>query len=234
MQEWINRVLEAPDLSPVLLLALLLLGILSSVGSCCNIAVIGALTGYAGTKGNKKYGDILFVTMSFMLGTILALAAVGAVIGYAGQVAGESFGRYSKVLTGLVLVFFGLMALGLVPFNKLRLPKFDQAARKYPQGMFGTIIFGFALGGASITCSISCCSPALPIVLGVASLQGQVAKSALLMGIFAVGYSIPLAAILLGASLGKWALRASKAMPVIKVIAGVLLLALGFYFLLTI
>lgn len=234
MQEWIDSTLAAPTLSFVMLPALLLFGILSSVVSCCNITVIGALTGYAGTKGSKKHCDILFVTTSFMLGIILALAVIGSVIGYAGQVAGESFGRYSKVLAGLVLVFFGLIALNLIPLNKLKLPKFNQTGRKYPQGIFGAIVFGFALGGASITCNISGCSPTLAIVLGVASLQGQVAKSALLMGIFAVGYSMPLTAILLGVSFGKWALRASKAMPVIKVIAGVLLLVLGFYFLATI
>ncbi len=232
MQEWINRVLETPEMGPIMLLAILLLGILSSVVSGCNVAVIGALAGYGGTRGNKKYRDILVVTISFMLGTILALAAVGAVIGYAGQVAGESFGRYSRLLTGLVLVFFGLMALGLVPLNKL--PKFSHAKRKYPEGMFGAIILGFTLGGASITCSISCYSPALAVVLGVASLQGQVAKSTLLVGTYAAGYSMPLAAILLGVSFGKWTLRASKAMPVIKVTAGILLLLAGFYFLITI
>lgn len=233
MQEWINSVLASPNLSLVMLLAMLLLGALNSVISCCNIAVIGALSGYAGTKENKGYRDILFITISFMLGTILAMVVVGAIIGYAGQVAGESFGRYGKVMAGLVSVFFGLMALNLIPLDKLKLPTFNQITRKYPQGILGTIIFGFALGGASISCSVSCCAPAFVIVLGVASLQGEWVKSALMMGIYAVGYSIPLAAVLLGVSFGKWALGASKAMPAVRGIAGVLLLAVGFYFLAT-
>jgi len=234
MQEWINNTLSSPTLSFVILPALLLLGILNSVVSCCNIAVIGALTGYAGTKGNKKHRDIIFVTISFMLGTILALAVIGAVIGYAGQIVGENFGRYSKLLAGLVMVFFGLMALNLIPLKKLRLPGFDRINRKYPRGIFGAIILGFALGGVSITCTLTCCSPALPIVLGVVSIQGQFVKSVLLMVIFGIGYSLPLAAILLGVSFGRWALRASKAMSVIKVIAGVLMLGVGFYFLATV
>ena len=232
MQEWISSVLASPDLSLVMLLAILLLGVLSSVASC-NIVLIGALSGYAGTKGNKGYRDILFITLSFMLGTILALVVIGAVIGYAGQVAGESLGHYGKVLTGLVSVFFGLMALNLIPLDKLKLPTFNRITRKYPQGILGTIIFGFALGGASISCGVSCCAPAFVIVLGVASLQGEWAKSALLMGIYAVGYSIPLAAVLLGVGFGKWALRASKAMPAVRGIAGALLLIVGFYFLTT-
>ena len=232
MQDWINRVLETPEISAVVLLAIVLLGILSSVTSVCNVAVMGALAGYGGTRGSGKRRDILFVAVSFMLGTVLAMAAIGAGIGYAGQVAGESFGRYSKALMGLVLVFFGLVALGLVPLNKL--PRFAQKKRKYPEGVFGAIILGFALGGASISCSISCGTPALFVILGVASLQGQVAKSALLLGTYALGYSLPLAAVLLGLGFGKWALRASKALPVIKVAGGILLVGVGFYFLLTI
>lgn len=231
MQEWINSVLASPELNLIMLVAVLLLGILNSVVSCCNIAVIGALTGYAGTKGDKGYRDILFVTISFMSGIILASVAIGTVIGYAGQVAGESFGSYSKILAGLVSVFFGLMVLNLVPLDKL--PKFNQINMKYPKGISGTIIFGFALGGASITCNISCCGPAFAIVLGFASLQGQVAKSALLMGIYAIGFSIPLTAILLGVSFGKWTLRASSVIPVIRIMAGVILLVAGFNFLIT-
>jgi len=72
------------------------------------------------------------------------------------------------------------------------------------------------------------------IVLGVASLQGQWLKSAVLMGIYAIGYSIPLTAVLFGVNFGKWTLRASKIMPVIKVIGGLLLLTAGFYFLATV
>ncbi|UCD83487.1 MAG: hypothetical protein JSU92_09265 [Deltaproteobacteria bacterium] len=234
MQEWINNVLTTPDLSLVMLPAILLLGVLSSVASCCNIAVIGALSGYAGTKGNKEYRDILFVTISFMLGTILALVVIGAVIGYAGQVAGESLGHYGKVLAGLVSVFFGLMALNLIPLDKMKLPTFNQLSQKYPRGILGTVIFGFALGGASLSCSVSCCAPAFMVILGVASLQGQWVKSALLMGIYAVGYSMPLAAVLLGVSFGRWALSASKAMPAVRGIAGALLLVVGFYFLATV
>ena len=232
MQEWINSVLASPGLSLMMLPALLLLGILSMVGSVCNIAVVGALTGYAGAKEIRKHRDTVLVAVSLMLGVTLALAAIGALIGYAGQVFTESFGRYGRALAGMVAMFFGLMALNLVPL--IRLPRYDRPTRKYPQGTLAAIIFGFALGGVSLTSSISCCSPALLIVLGVISLQGAGAKSALLMGMFAVGYSLPLVAILLGISYGKWALRTSKAMPVIRVIAGILLLVVGFYLLATI
>jgi cytochrome c biogenesis protein CcdA len=54
------------------------------------------------------------------------------------------------------------------------------------------------------------------------------------MAVFAVGFSIPLVAVLLGASLGKWTLGTSRVMPVVKTVSGLVMLAVGFYFLLSI
>ncbi|MBU2527917.1 hypothetical protein KKF70_00820 [bacterium] len=212
---------------------LLLLGILSALSSVCNVAVIGALAGYAGAKENARKADNLIVAASFMAGTVLSLTVIGAVIGFAGQMAGTGLGRYSRVLTGLLLVFFGLMALDLAP---LKIPELDRKAllARLSRGMLGTVLFGFVLGGASITCSLSCASPALIVLLGVAGIQGQWLKSALLLGVFGAGYSLPLAAILLGVSYGRWSLRTSKIIPFIKISAGVLLLGIGFYFLATV
>ena len=50
---------------------------------------------------------------------------------------------------------------------------------------------------------------------------------------FAIGFSLPLAALALGASFGKAALKAKRAEAVIRVAAGLLLIGVGFYFLCT-
>jgi cytochrome c biogenesis protein CcdA len=51
---------------------------------------------------------------------------------------------------------------------------------------------------------------------------------------YAIGFSLPLAAIMLGVSFGKSVAKAKKAETVIRIVAGVLLIAAGFYFLITI
>jgi hypothetical protein len=50
---------------------------------------------------------------------------------------------------------------------------------------------------------------------------------------FAIGFSIPLGIILFGVSLGKMSLVAKGADTVIRWLSGVILLAAGFYFLVT-
>jgi cytochrome c biogenesis protein CcdA len=52
-----------------------------------------------------------------------------------------------------------------------------------------------------------------------------------LMAAFGVGFSLPLAAILLGVSLGKASLKLRKADGAIRAVAGVLLVGAGLYLL---
>jgi cytochrome c-type biogenesis protein len=229
MQEWINQALGAPGMGITLLAATLLLGVLSAAASsACNLPVIGAIAAYVGAGEGTRRRDIAVTALSFATGSVIALAVVGAAMGLAGQLVGENFGRYSRLVVGLVLVVFGLVSLGLSPF---RLPslRFDGRARK--TGMLGAIALGSALGGSSATCAVSCCSPALLPVLGVVALQGQVAKGALLMTVFGLGFSIPLVAVILGAGLGRWTLRASGITPMLRIGAGILMVGVGFYFL---
>ncbi len=231
MQEWINQTINSTNINFIMIIAILLLGALTSVSSGCNIAILGALTGYAGIKQHNSKYDSLFTSLGFMLGTILIMILIGALIGIIGEVVSRTLGFYSKIFAGFVTILFGLIALNLFPF-KIKIKSFP--FKKRHQGIFGAIIFGLALGGASIACTLSCCSPALLIALGASGIQREGMRSAFLMGIFAIGYSLPLALLLLGASFGKWAFRASKIIDIIRIPAGILLIAVGFYFLATI
>jgi uncharacterized membrane protein YidH (DUF202 family) len=71
--------------------------------------------------------------------------------------------------------------------------------------------------------------------MGYATLRGSVAWSATVLAVFALGYSLPLAAVLVGLALGLGKLRevARKVGPVVRVVAGVLLIGVGFYMLAT-
>ena len=234
MQEWISRTLETPGTGIPVLAALVALGALSAAASsCCSLPVVGAITGYVGAGDGNRRRDITTAALSFAAGSIIALAAIGAAMGYAGQLVGDTFNRYGRLAVGFLLILFGLASLGLSP---LRLPALRSPTRRTPgpRGMLGAILLGSLLGGSSATCAVSCCSPALLGILGVVAIQGQAAKGALVMAAFGVGYSLPLVALFLGASLGRWTLRANRAMPVVKVLAGLLMLGVGFYFLLSV
>jgi cytochrome c biogenesis protein CcdA len=221
---------EARSSSPLLLVPwIVLLGATCSVASCCNIAIMGALAGYAGSQPRRGKWDGVVAALCLVAGTVLLLSLTGALIGVPGQFLVSRFGFFGRLFTGGLLVLFGLFSLGLLPLGWV--PSVDYRRFSRPAGWGGAVVFGFALSAASMTCSLTCCSPALPMVLGVASLAPRGMTSLGLTAVFGLGYSVPLALALLGISYGTWTLCRSRLIPWIRRIAGVVMLALGFYFL---
>ena len=231
MSEWAVRALESPEFGWVVLPAAIILGFVASIGSGCNIAVIAAVAGYAGSSEIDSHRNAVITAACFLIGTILALTSIGALIGHLGQAAGDRLGLFGKLFAGFIAVFFGLTALNLLPF---RLPQINSLKGKSPKGILGSAIFGFAIGGVSITCTLVCCGPLLPMVLGMAALRGQGEWGAMILMMFAIGFSLPLAAMMFGVSIGKMTGFAAKAGKPIKTIAGVILIAAGFWILTTI
>ncbi len=164
-----------------------------------------------------------------MLGTIVAILILGGVAGFVGQVAESELGKYWRIFAGLAAVLLGLVTLKLLPFN---LPKRESKHKAPPRGLFGVALFGLVMGGGVSVASMSC-NPGIFIVLGVAVLQGYTLWAVLILVAYSIGFSLPLTAILLGVSFGKSVVKAQKAEIAMRIIGGVLLLAAGFYFLLT-
>jgi len=228
MQEWINQTLESGAFSLAVLLAAFLLGLISSIAcACCTLPVLGAVAGYSGTrKGNGRRATLL-AALFFMVGTTIATVILGAVAGFVGQVAQSTLGKYWKLFAGLIAIFFGLAALKLLPFE---LPKKTSIDKEQPKGLFGAAVFGLVVGGGVGVCSLPC-NPGIFIVLGVVILQGYNLWAVAILVAYAIGFSLPLAAIMLGASFGTSVAKAKKAETAIRVVAGVLLITAGFYFL---
>jgi cytochrome c biogenesis protein CcdA len=115
---------------------------------------------------------------------------------------------------------------------RLRLPTFS--AGRFPAGIAGSILFGLAFGMVSAAYLMGCCGPVmLPVVLGVSALQGQAAMGGLLMAIFAIGYSLPVSLAVLGIGVSKFSLLASRISKPLQIISGLLLIAAGFWILIT-
>ena len=233
MEEWIAQVLNASEFGILVLPAGFLLGLITSVGAggCC-LPVLAAVAGYAGTRQDINRRDVLLTGACFTLASVLSLAAAGALVGYFGQVVGASLGIYGKMLIGFMAIVFGFLALDLFPF---RLPTFAPAPGKLPRGVLGASVLGLAAGGANTTCAMTCCGPVLlPIVLGLAALRGEGAWGALILATFAVGYSLPMVAVMLGVGLGKLSGIATKIAGPIRMVSGVVMIGVGFWLLLPI
>ena len=192
---------------------------------------MGMLVAYSGTRENVTRRTALGSAVSFMIGTVVALVVLGFVAGFVGQSAQALLGRYWKLFAGVIAVVLGLAALKLLP---VKLPQMRRNARTAAagQGTLGPVLVGLLMGGGVAACSLPC-NPGIFVVLGAAVLQGHAVWGMVLMAAFAVGFSLPLSAILLGVSFGKASFKAQKAEAAIRVVAGALLVCAGFYLLVT-
>ena len=228
--QWAKTVLEQVGFRPVALPLAFLLGLASAVASaCCTLPLLGAIVGYSGTREDRDRRAKFLAALFFMLGTTIALIILGTVAGFIGQVAQDVMGKYWKVFAGLIAIFVGLAALKLLPF---KLPTKTMGAASRRKGLLGAAAFGLVMGGGVSVASLAC-NPGIFIVLGVAVLQGYTLWGMCIMAAYAVGFSLPLAAIMLGVSFGKMALKAKKVEGAIRIAAGLLLVSAGFYFLAT-
>jgi cytochrome c biogenesis protein CcdA len=232
LHEWINQTLESGAFSCTVLLASFLLGLISSIAcACCTFPILGAVAGYSGSRKGRGWQAVLLASLFFMLGVIIATVILGSVAGFMGQVAQTTLGRYWKLFGGFVVIFFGLGTLRLLPFKlpKRKVPE----GKSRPTGLLSAALFGLVIGGGIGFCSMPC-NPGIFIVLGVAVLQGYTLWTLAILVTYAIGFSLPLAAIMLGVSFGKSIARAKKTVAAIRIVAGVVLIAVGFYFLATI
>jgi cytochrome c biogenesis protein CcdA len=233
MQQWIQQILNGTEAGFAFYPALFLLGMIGSVSSCCALPVIGAVVGYAGSRSSQSgRRELILAGVFFMLGTTFSLAVIGALTGLIGQFGSASLGRYWQFAAGLMIVLFGLVSLKLV---QIRMPEFTMGRNRFGQGLAGAMLYGLALGGASTACSIGC-NPLLPMALGAVAFKSTVLMGAVALTIFALGYSLPLAAGMVGISLGIGRLTGLTArwLAAMRIGGGILLVAVGFYLLATI
>jgi cytochrome c biogenesis protein CcdA len=233
MNTWINQVLSNEHATVMVLIAVFLMGMISVVTCGCNIAIIGVVAGYSGASSTtRKTKTLIWKGLAFLLGTIISMAVIGAMFGYAGKWISDSLGNYWKIAAGLIAILFGLSSMELVPF---KLPGISIKANDSQQNIFTAIIFGIAVGGLSAACN-SCCNPFFPVILAASFLKGSAVWGFMMLTAFALGFGLPLAAMIIGVSvgLGKISKTLSIIVTIVKYIGGITLVALGFYLLISI
>lgn len=230
MVKEITDALQAASMGPAALPLAFLLGLVSAVASaCCTLPAMSMLVAYSGTREETDRRTTFASAVWFLIGTTLALVILGLVAGLVGQTAQAFLGRYWKLFAGIVAVVLGLATLKMLPIH---LPKrVEQDGNASASGTkMGAALGGLFLGGGVAACSLPC-NPGIFIVLGASVLLGRVVWGMVLMAVFAIGFSLPLAAILFGVSFGRASLKAQKADAAIRAVAGVLLIGAGLYLL---
>lgn len=230
MLEYCANTLQHAASQPAGLLFALLLGMVSAATSaCCTLPAMGILIGYSGSREEKNRRAAAWSVAVFTVGIILSLIIIGGIAGFVGQTAQTTLGVYWKLFAGIVAIVFGLATIKMLPFS-FSAASWGKTTRR--SGKLETATAGLIMGGGVAASSLPC-NPGIFIVLGAAVLQGQVIWATLLLGMFAVGFSLPLGAVLFGVSLGKTALLTKNADTIIRWVSGCILLIAGFYLLIT-
>lgn len=208
------------------------LGLLSAiVSACCALPVLGVIVGYAGTRSDRGIRARAQSAGAFVLGAALALVILGAVAAAIGQVAQSTLGRYWKLFAGVLAILMGLGALNVLPFNLFRSGwrfRADSAGSSW----LGSLVFGLVGGGAVTVCSLAC-NPGIFIILGAAMLQGFTIWMAAILVAYALGFSLPLGALMLGVSFATAGIKFRGMETFVRRVAGIILTGVGFYFLWT-
>lgn len=199
----------------------LFLGFLAGMAAItCFLPIIPVLVGFMGGQDISKK-KLFTVPLFVMFGSIIMLGSLGVLVSIFGMTIQNSIGSSWKYIVGFICILVGLFTLKMLPMPKIKLPTF-----KY-KGFWAPLLFGIVMG-AVIGFGSSCCTPTLPIILTYAGIQGKPLHGGLILATFAVGQSIPIFAIgLFSSTLGKitakWSFYVQK-------VSGILLLAVGFYF----
>ena len=174
------------------------------------------------TKAHETKKAVLFGGM-FILGLIVTHVVMGFIAGLGGLWVQKLIGREWGLVLGPLLIALGLMWPGWI---KLPLPAITLRAKRATNGRGA-----FALGIPFSVAICPLCTPALVILLGVATGVGSPWFGATLLLAFALGRAVP---ILFGA----WALGwlenlkpLSHAQKIFEIIGAVLLILSGLYML---
>jgi cytochrome c-type biogenesis protein len=159
-------------------------------------------------------------SIPFALGLTVVFVFLGAVAAALGISAVEDQFLLEKI-AGLVLVIFGFVFMGLLP---------------WPERLLGAgLIAGardrnssFLLGGAFAVCAAPCIGPVLASILVLAGGSGTVLEGSVLLAAYALGLSVPfvIAAALFTPAMGafRWLRDHYDA---IRIVSGLILVAVG-------
>lgn len=232
MEAYLQQLLNSQYAGFSVLAAVFLLGLISIFTCPCNYSIIAVAAGYSGTLGSKGNARSVFRNASFFFtGMMVAMAILGAIVGFASEMVGKINPVYWKLAAALIAIVFGLIVLKLIPF---RLPGLEVERVVGKLGKNSSVLLGFILGGLSLASS-TCCNPLFPIVFAASFMKGSMLWGILMLTLFALGSAIAMTSVIIAIGLGsgKFTSMQSKAGKVLNTAGGIVLLAVGFYLLIT-
>ena len=195
-------------------------GIITFVSPCL-LPMLPVYVSYFAGGGERDTKKTLKNALGFVLGFTLVFVAMGAFAGTVGGFLNE-YQTVVNVITGLIVIIFGLHFLGIVKFNFFRGMRGEVNTKNL--GFFSSLLFGmiFSVGWTP------CVGAFLGSALMLASQQGKAMVGMLMLLAYSLGLGIPFvfSAILIDKlkTAFQWI---KKHYGIINKVCGVFLIAIG-------
>lgn len=194
-------------------------GIITFISPCLLPMIPLYVSYFAGGKERNTRKTVKNAT-GFILGFTIVFVLMGALAGTCGQLL-TKYKTIVDIVTGLIVIFFGLNFLGVF---KLNIFKGSKSAKTENLGFFSSLVFGFVF---SIGWT-PCVGAFLGSALMLAASQGHVVEGVVMLLLYSLGLGIPffISAILIDKLRGTFAFI-KKHYKVINTICGFLLVVVG-------
>ncbi|MCA1906078.1 MAG: cytochrome C biosynthesis protein [Desulfarculus sp.] len=160
-------------------------GMVSVIFSPCHLASIPLMVGYvAGQRDTAHHWRGAHYAFAFTGGLFLTIAAVGVACTLLGRMLGD-VGSWWTILVGAVLIWVALDMLGVAQCSISG----GMMARLKVKGLSGAFILGLAYGLLSGSCTFGFIAPILAII----TVQQEIMTGLLLIALFGIGHSLPIA-----------------------------------------
>lgn len=158
-------------------------GIITFISPCL-LPMLPIYISYFAGGGERSTKKTLLGASGFVLGFTLVFVSLGALAGTLGGFLKE-YQTAVNIISGLVVVFFGLNFMGLINLNLFKGAGYRM--ENHTPGFFSTLIFGiiFSLGWTP------CVGAFLGSALMLASQQGHVVEGMLMLLAYSLGLGIP-------------------------------------------
>ncbi|HNY70017.1 MAG TPA: cytochrome c biogenesis protein CcdA [Syntrophorhabdus sp.] len=203
-------------------------GMVSVMLSPCHLASIPLIVAYVGGQNREvKPGLAAGYSVAFSTGLFISIALVGIACALLGRMLGD-IGEYWMVLVGGILIWVALGMLGVESCSMSG----SLLYRLNFRGIFGALGLGLAYGVLSGTCTFGFIAPILAII----TIQEKIVAGVVLILLFALGHCLPIVVAGSSTAAVKTLLESSRwntASMMFRKGAGVLIILLGVYFIVT-
>lgn len=158
-------------------------GIITFISPCL-LPMLPIYISYFAGGGERSTGKTLKGALGFVTGFTVVFVAMGALAGTVGSFLRE-YQTAVNILSGLIVIFFGLNFLGIFKLNLFR--GSSRSVKTDNMGFFSAMVFGviFSIGWTP------CVGAFLGSALMLASQQGHMVEGMLMLLVYSLGLGIP-------------------------------------------